>query len=130
MTALGFHFSKWDKDLKVDKVIDKDELFEGREFPVDYYWMDIGHTKQNRYFMFNPETFPLDKVTKLNLQIKERERRLVVITDPHVQKSAQNPVWWKANKAFFVKDCEADVFVGKCWPGASVYVDFLNEEAC
>ena len=29
-----------------------------------------------------------------------------------------------------MKDCEADVFVGKCWPGASVYVDFLNEEAC
>ena len=84
MSALGFHFSKWDTDLKVEKVIDKDELFEGRQFPVDFFWMDIGHTKQNRYFMFNPDTFPLDKVTKLNLQIKERERRLVVITDPHV----------------------------------------------
>jgi alpha 1,3-glucosidase len=28
-----------------------------------------------------------------------------------------------------MRDCQDDDFVGDCWPGASVWVDYLNQNA-
>ena len=46
-------------------------------------------------------------------------------------------VYWTGNwlenydysNSIFVKNCKGDSFKGKCWPGESVWIDFLNENA-
>lgn len=81
---LGFHFSKWDP-IDADMFMERDNAFERNEFPVDVLWMDLDHTKNKMYFTFN-EGFPSDKLVKMNNQIKSHDRRIVVITDPHIKK--------------------------------------------
>lgn len=82
--SLGFHFSKWDKSNTAKKMVRRNRDFTEKGFPVDVFWLDIDHTSHNRYFKFNPETFPLQEVEKLNSAVKSAKRRLVVIADPHI----------------------------------------------
>ena len=50
--------------------------------PFDTLWMDIGYIRNNRYFVFDKFKFQtLDKLVEI---MTEDERRLVVITDPHI----------------------------------------------
>ena len=67
----------------------------------------------------------------------------MVITDPHIKVSESYPVFMNGYKnessisdlksgnftQIFVKDCKDIVFVGKCWPGLSGWVDYFNENA-
>ena len=82
--SLGFHFSKWDLRNTAKKMIQRSTDFSEKGFPVDVFWLDIDHTKDKRYFKFNPDTFPLHEVEKLNAAVKSTGRRLVVIADPHI----------------------------------------------
>ena len=66
----------------------------------------------------------------------------MVITDPHIKNSADSFVYSRGmnieqhhstteDKAnIFIKDPQGgENYVGKCWPGESVWVDYLNENA-
>jgi alpha-glucosidase (family GH31 glycosyl hydrolase) len=48
-------------------------------------WLDIDHTYEHRYFKFNPFTFPAPDVERMNTEISESKRRLVLIADPHIK---------------------------------------------
>ena len=48
--------------------------------------MDIGHTNDNMYFTFNPFLFNDDDLEAMRTVINISDRRLVVITDPHIKK--------------------------------------------
>lgn len=72
-----------------------------------------------------------------------QQKHLAIITDPHIKvdnkyfvysegqqvvvakDSSNNPI----RGAFIRDDRGINEFVGKCWPNASVWVDFLNENA-
>ena len=41
--SLGFHYSEWAK-INTTYIIGLNEHFEELKFPVDVFWMDIGHT--------------------------------------------------------------------------------------
>ena len=47
--------------------------------------MDIGHTYDNEYFNFNKVTFGEQDVDMMRSIINVSDRRLVVITDPHIK---------------------------------------------
>lgn len=73
----------------------------------------------------------------MNEQVAKHQRRLVIITDPHIKADDNNFVFRDGIKLqqqlshsqIFVSDCNNQTFFGKCWPGNSVWVDFLNEDA-
>jgi alpha 1,3-glucosidase len=79
----------------------------------------------------------------MNKQIKDHDRYLVAITDPHIKASVNNFVFYDGYKQesemsdqfsgnftqIFVKDCDDVIFYGECWPGVSAYVDYFNENA-
>lgn len=48
--------------------------------------MDIGHTNNNMYFTFNPILFNDEDLEAMRTVINISDRRLVVITDPHIKK--------------------------------------------
>ena len=50
-------------------------------------WLDIGHTDDGQYFTFNPLLFNSSDLENLRNRINGSDRRLVVITDPHVKQS-------------------------------------------
>ena len=55
--------------------------------------MDLGYTKDNEYFVFNPITFNKYDVDLMRSIINVSDRRLVVITDPHIKFSESYPVY-------------------------------------
>lgn len=127
--ALGFHFSKY-AETTAEIMLSRDDDFEAHGFPVDYYWMDILYSYNFEYFTFDPVKFPKPLLDQLNEQIALRQRRLVVITDPHISTRTDNWVYTQGlAQDVFMRDCRDDDFVGDCWPGASVWVDYLNQNA-
>lgn len=81
--SLGFHYSRWEETSAL-KIIDYNDKFEEYGFPLDVLWMDLGHTYNNEYFRFNPITFNKADVDLMNAVINVSDRRMVVITDPHI----------------------------------------------
>jgi len=48
----------------------------------------------------------------MNKQIREHDRRLVVIIDPHMKANLENPEYSNAKPEYFVQSCEEKVFEG------------------
>ena len=57
--------------------------------------MDLGYTYDNQYFSFNPVTFNEQDVELMRSVINVSDRRLVVITDPHIKFTETNKVYKK-----------------------------------
>ena len=82
--SLGFHYSRWE-ETSANKIIEYNDKFEQYGFPLDVLWMDIGHTYDNEYFNFNKVTFGEQDLDMMRSIINVSDRRLVVITDPHIK---------------------------------------------
>jgi len=67
---------------------------------------------------------------------------MVLITDPHIKNDPDYPVFSNGNdlEATSTDDNKVNIFikngtdvtqnfVGECWPGESVWVDYVNENA-
>ena len=46
--------------------------------------MDIEHTQEHMYFVFNSLNFTAEKLAVLNQEMDSSDRFLVAITDPHL----------------------------------------------
>lgn len=133
---LGYHFSKYD-EVSADIMMQRDNDFEEYNFPVDVYWMDILYAQEYEYFTFDHEKFPAKKLELMNHQIASHKRALVAITDPHIAAKENNWVYTEGveleedldHTQIFIHDCNNERFEGECWPGNSVWVDFINENA-
>jgi alpha-glucosidase (family GH31 glycosyl hydrolase) len=90
--SLGFHYSRWES-TSAQKILQYNEQFEESGFPLDVLWMDIGHTLENMYFTFNPIWFNDVDLGEMRNQISLSDRRLVVITDPHIKQTERNRVY-------------------------------------
>ena len=90
--SLGFHYSRWEK-TSARKIIEYNDKFEENGFPLDVLWLDIGHTQENMYFTFDPTFFDKDDLKELRDSISMSDRRIVVITDPHIKMTDLNPVY-------------------------------------
>ncbi|CDW76776.1 neutral alpha-glucosidase ab [Stylonychia lemnae] len=134
-----FHYSKWEQESSAKRTISYSKEFDRHQIPLDVIWLDIPHTDGNRYFTFNQETFNDEDLALMSASIRSSQRRLVVITDPHIK---QDPLYktysigksldkeqdedYNQTVSIFVKDIYGEIFTGFCWPGDSVWIDFLN----
>lgn len=82
--SLGFHYSRWEQ-TSARKIMDYNDKFEEHGFPVDVFWMDLGHTEDNMYFTFNRQHFNSTDLEDMSNLINVSDRRLVAITDPHIK---------------------------------------------
>jgi len=124
--SLGYHQCRWSYKDEQD-VLHVNEKFNEHEIPCDTITLDIDHTDECRYFTWNNQLFP-DPVSMQDVLAKDG-RQLVTIADPHIKVDPEYHVYKEgAEKSLFVKSKDGDAFVGKCWPGDSVYLDFMNEE--
>ena len=136
--SLGYHFSKWENNT-AEMIMDRNEDFSKHNYPVDVFWFDIEFSQNKGYFEFDRLRFPQNKMMQMNEQVEKKDRRFVVINDPHVY-ADQSYFVYKEGIAMdgkktktgetmspFIKDPLAGKpWIGKCWPGESVWYDFLN----
>ena len=92
--SLGFHYSRWE-ETSSQRIIEYNDKFEEHGFPLDVLWMDLGYTLDNEYFVFNLLTFNQKDVELMRSIINVSDRRLVVITDPHIKFTESYKVYKK-----------------------------------
>lgn len=120
--SLGYHQCRWNY-MDEEDLLEINSKLDEHGIPADVLWLDIEHTDGKRYFTWNKDTFPNPK----EMQEKMIGRKLVTIVDPHIKKDDGYNVYTdlvKRNLA--VKNVDGATFEGDCWPGRSVWPDFLN----
>jgi alpha 1,3-glucosidase len=124
--SLGYHQCRWSYKDQAD-VMHVNEKFNEHEIPCDSITLDIDHTDECRYFTWNNQLFP-DPLA-MQQALANDKRQLVTIADPHIKVDDQYHVYTEAiEKDLYIKTHDNKPFVGKCWPGDSIWLDFLNEE--
>ncbi|XP_077320961.1 neutral alpha-glucosidase C isoform X2 [Lithobates pipiens] len=125
--SLGYHQCRWNYEDEAD-VEAVDSGFDEHNIPYDVIWLDIEHTDGKRYFTWDPDRFP--GPVKMQKKLREKRRKLVVISDPHIKVDPNYTLYAEAKeRGYFVKDREIQNFEGSCWPGVSSYIDFTNPAA-
>ena len=126
--SLGYHQCRWGykSQEEVELVI---RNLDDASIPFDCIWLDIDHLYQRSPFQFDYEYFPKPK-DLINLLLS-KHRYMVRLSDPHFP---INSNWHKQSVEFssnnlLVLDNKNQVFMGECWPGISIWPDFLNKKA-
>jgi alpha-glucosidase len=96
--------------------------------PADVLWLDIDYQDRNRPFTVDKQRFP--DMPKLVADLKAEGFHVVPITDLHIAYTPDDPTYepYKTGAAqnAFVHNPGGSVFVGKVWPGPSVFPDFTD----
>jgi alpha-glucosidase len=101
--------------------------FRKRNIPADVIYLDIDYQQDNRPFTVNRERFPTFE--KMVTDLKEEGFKLVTITDLHLAHLPGYRPYDEGHKHdYFVKNPDGSEFVGKVWPGDSVFPDFTRKE--
>jgi len=147
--ALGHQQSRWSyyPDTMVEEIVRR---YRAEDLPLDVMHLDIDYMNGYRVFTWDKQRFPNPSalIEKLNRQ----GVKVVTIIDPGVkyqpegatalnqtnspgtsEPASQDKSYYVYNegaaKNYFLKRKSGELYVGKVWPGESVYVDFTLEAA-
>lgn len=126
--ALGFQQSRYTyfPESQLREIADR--LRKDR-IPCDVLWLDIDYQHNDWPFTVNEQAFPNFRGMVQDL---EREHfKLVVITDLHIAKQPNvgyAPYDLGIAGDEFVKNPDGSTYVGKVWPGPSVFPDFTQSQ--
>jgi alpha-glucosidase len=126
--SLGFQQSRYSY-MSATEVHDIADRLRSDHIPADVIWLDIDFQDRNRPFTVNPETFP--DLPGLARDLRQQGLRLVVITDLHIAAAPdQHYAPYDSGTAgdHFLKRPDGSIYVGKVWPGPSVFPDFTRNE--
>jgi len=124
--ALGYHQCRWNYKSEED-LLAVNAGFEEHDMPVDVLWLDIEHTEGKRYFTWDARLFP--SPAEMQDELARFGRQLVTIVDPHVKEDDAYGVYKELkSKDLLTRAADGEVFKGDCWPGRSVYPDFLRAD--
>jgi alpha-glucosidase len=125
--ALGFQQSRYsyEPESQVREIAGE---FRKRRIPLDVLYLDIDYQQDNHPFSINRQKFPnFEGMVK---DLKDEGIKLVLITDLHVAKAPGTKPYDEGMKlGAFVKNSDGSVYVGKVWPGDSVFPDFTRADA-
>jgi alpha-glucosidase len=96
-----------------------------KKIPADAIYLDIDYQQGYAPFTVNRQYFPTFK--KMISDFLAVGMRTVLITDLHIKKDPNHgymPYDSGIKQDVFVKNPDGSVFVGKVWPGDSVFPDF------
>jgi len=100
--------------------------FRKRKIPADVVYLDIDYQQNNRPFTIDRKRFPTFE--KMITDLNSEGFKVVAITDLHLAKLAGYKPYEEGIRGdYFVKNPDGSVFVGKVWPGDSVFPDFTRD---
>jgi alpha-glucosidase len=101
-----------------------------KKIPADAIYFDIDYQQGNAPFTVNREYFP--DFEKMIADFRAQGMRTILITDLHIKKDSGHgyvPYDSGIKQDVFVKNPDGSVYVGKVWPGDSVFPDFTLTRA-
>ena len=124
--ALGFQQSRYSyfPATQLREVADR---LRADHIPSDVLWLDIDFQHKNWPFTIDEENYP--NFTGMVQDLTRQNFKLVVITDLHIAKqpgAGYAPYDSGTAGDHFVKNPDGSVYVGKVWPGDSVFPDFTQ----
>ncbi|GKT35225.1 Probable alpha-glucosidase Os06g0675700 [Aduncisulcus paluster] len=132
--AIGFQNSRWGLDT-LEKVIQVVQNYQDRDIPIDAQHFDIdvlgGGGDGHRDFTVNDETFPHDDFKEFLEDLQDNGTHAVVIVDPVIAADSTFDQFNELVESGAYIKCPAtdDPYIGKQWPGRSIYPDFMNEDS-
>ncbi len=127
--SLGFQQSRYSYESEQQLRAVADRLRADR-IPADALYMDIDFQIKNRPFALDQSKFP--DFAAFVKELAQKQYHLVMITDLHIADAPdQSYAPYDSGMAgdYFVKNPAGSVYVGKVWPGDSVFPDFTTETA-
>ncbi|KAH0829071.1 glycoside hydrolase family 31 protein [Lanmaoa asiatica] len=126
--SLAYHQCRWNYVSSGD-IRSVQKRFDEEDIPVDVFWLDIEYAEGHKYFMWDEKTFP-DPVEMI-ADVEAKERKMVVIIDPHLKREANYPIYQIASDlGVLVKPKSGEgEYEGWCWPGSSSWIDFFNPKS-
>lgn len=125
--SLGFHQSRWSYKTE-QKVLEIAEGFRSHDLPCDAIHLDIHYMDRYRVFTWSETRFP--NPAQLHKTLEEKGIRTVAIVDPGVFVGKDYSVYLDGLKQdLYCKRVGSDEnYVGKVWPGETVFPDFMEEK--
>ncbi|KAG0200794.1 hypothetical protein BGX28_006229, partial [Mortierella sp. GBA30] len=145
--TLGFHMCRWGYDTlnKVQTVVAE---FKRNALPLEAIWIDIDYMQDYRCFTFDQDRFPVKGLAAFADRLHTQDQHLVMILDPGIKLQYRSGLYEPYDegvaKNIFIKrpvteyeeaedrakfhagDCVD--FVGKVWPGKTVFPDWFHPE--
>ena len=124
--ALGYQQCRYSY-YPESQVRDIASQFRKRRIPADVIYLDIDYQQNNRPFTVDPQRFP--NFEGMLKDLGHEGFKVVAITDLHLAKlPGYKPYDEGIKSGYFVKNPDGSVYVGKVWPGDSVFPDFTREQ--
>lgn len=101
------------------------QLLRERKIPADTIYLDIDYQDGYAPFTINRQYFP--NFERMISDLREQGFHTILITDLHIKKNPDHgygPYDSGMKDDVFVKNPDGSVYVGKVWPGDSVFPDF------
>jgi alpha-glucosidase len=122
--SLGYQQSRYSyyPEARAREVV---QTLREKKIPVDVIYFDIDYQDGNAPFTVNREYFP--HFEKMVADFRAEGVRTVLITDLHIKKDPGHgyaPYDSGIKNDAFVKTHDGPLYVGKVWPGDSVFPDF------
>lgn len=123
--SIGYHQCRWGYETEADFVALKQD-FAKFGIPVSAFWYDIDYMDGYRVFTWDEVDFPAPGA--FNAGLKESGIRTVTIIDPGVKLEPGYSIYdeGKAREVFCKTQSGRD-YVGRVWPGDTVFPDFTLE---
>ncbi len=125
---LGFQLSRYTYTPQ-SRLLEVAERLRADRIPADAVYLDIGFQDRNRPFTVDKQAFPdlkgmLSKLQTMNFHA-------VAITDLHIAKAPEQgyePYNSGIAKDEFLHRSDGSVYVGRVWPGPSVFPEFTRDD--
>ena len=125
--SLGYQQSRYSYGTQSELKGIADRLRADR-IPADALYLDIDYQKDNRPFTVDPVKFP--HFTQMLADLKKQNFHVVAITDLHIAylpNAGYAPYDSGIAGDHFVKNPDGSLFIGRVWPGPSVFPDFTQQ---
>jgi alpha-glucosidase len=124
--ALGYQQCRWSYD-SAKRVASIAREFRKRKIPCDAIYIDIDYMDGFRSFTWDPKRFGQHE--KLLKSLKKDGFKTVVILDPGIKAEPGYKIYDSGIKGdHFLHGEDGTIYVGKVWPGQSVYPDFTRQQ--
>ncbi|MFZ1642960.1 MAG: glycoside hydrolase family 31 protein [Candidatus Contendobacter sp.] len=123
--ALGYHQCRWGYQYEAE-FLELAAQFAAVDVPVSALWYDIDYMDDYRLFTWDRVDFP--DPAALNRDLKAVGIRAVTIIDPGVKRDPGYAVYDNGReRQAFCQTASGRDYVGKVWPGDTVFPDFTLE---
>jgi alpha-glucosidase len=121
--ALGYHQSRWSYRT-TGAVLDVARRLRALDLPADVIHLDIHYMDRYRVFTFHPGRFAAPE--RMHQELRRLGLRTLAIVDPGVS-VAPYPVYETLrSNDMLLKRSDGRPYVGKVWPGSTVFPDFTE----